>query len=96
MPLRRTPLPLLDLHYTSSTSLHSLSKAMEDFNVPSPERVALLERLQTAMGGAPPYFWAACQVCDLQALEKLVEHACTYPAAARIICWTMSQYVTIL
>ena len=58
---------------------------MKDFNIPSPERVALLECFQDAMGGAPPYFWAACQVCDLKALKKLVELACTYPAAARII-----------
>jgi hypothetical protein len=58
---------------------------MEDFNIPSTERVALLERLQEAMGGAPPYFWAACQVCDLKALESLVEHACINPAVARIV-----------
>jgi hypothetical protein len=57
---------------------------MEDFNVPTAERVALLERLQEAMGGAPPYFWAGCQICDLKALEDLVEHACRYPAHARI------------
>jgi HNH endonuclease len=68
---------------------------MEDFNIPCPERIALLERLQDAMGGAPPYFWAACQVCDLKALGRLVEHARIYPAAARIIagqCRSMSQY----
>jgi hypothetical protein len=47
---------------------------MEDFNIPSVERVALLERLQEAMGNAPPSFWAACQICDLKALEKLIEH----------------------
>ena len=45
---------------------------MEDFNIPSAERVALLERLQEAIGGAPPYFWAACQICDLESLKKLV------------------------
>ena len=58
---------------------------MEDFNVPAAERVALLERLQEAMGGAPPYFWAACQICDLKALENLVEFARIYPANARIV-----------
>jgi hypothetical protein len=58
---------------------------MEDFNIPSPERVALLERLQEAMGGAPKYFWAACQICHLKTLEELVEFACIYPAKARII-----------
>jgi len=53
---------------------------MEDFNIPTAERVALLERLQEAMGGAPPYFWAACQICDLNALEDLVEYARICPA----------------
>jgi hypothetical protein len=65
-------------------SLHTLSEAMEDFNIPGAERVALLERLQEAMGDGPPYFWAACQICDLKALEKLVEHARIYPEMARI------------
>ena len=58
-------------------------EAMEDFNIPSTERVALLKRLQEAMGGAPPYFWAACQVCDLKSLEDLVETARKKPAMAR-------------
>jgi hypothetical protein len=60
-------------------------QSMEDFNVPSTERVALLKRLQEAIGGAPPYFWAACQICDLQALEELIEFARMYPLAARIV-----------
>jgi hypothetical protein len=59
-------------------------EAMEDFNIPSMERVALLKRLQEAMGGAPPYFWAACQVCDLKALEDLVETARRKPTMTRI------------
>jgi hypothetical protein len=60
-------------------------QAMEDFNIPSAERVALLERLQEAMGGAPPYFWAACQICDLKALEDLVELARIYPVHAFLV-----------
>ena len=47
---------------------------MEDFNVPSPERVALLKCLQELIGDIPPHFWAACQICDLAALEKLVHY----------------------
>jgi hypothetical protein len=66
-------------------SLLTLSDDMEDFNIPSVERVALLERLQGAMGGASPYFWAACQICDLKALENLVEHARIYPVHARLV-----------
>jgi hypothetical protein len=62
-----------------------LSKAMEDFNIPSSERVALLERLQEAIGGAPQYFWAACQICDLETLGGLAEFARIYPEKARII-----------
>jgi hypothetical protein len=58
---------------------------MEDFNVPTAERVDLLKQLQEAMGGAPPYFWAACQICDIKALEDLVELARRFPEAARIV-----------
>jgi len=58
---------------------------MEDFNVPTAERVALLERLQEAMGGASPYFWAACQICDLKALEDLVKFARIYSAQVCIV-----------
>ncbi|KAH8655136.1 hypothetical protein BGZ60DRAFT_495817 [Tricladium varicosporioides] len=53
---------------------------MEDFNIPSLERIALLKRLQETIGDVPPYFWAACQICDLKALEKLVELASISPA----------------
>jgi hypothetical protein len=67
---------------------------MEDFNIPSQERIALLERLQEAIGDVPPYFWAACQVCDLQALGKLVEVAHISPA---IVCVLAGQtYTTVL
>ncbi|KAE8444985.1 hypothetical protein EG329_013991 [Mollisiaceae sp. DMI_Dod_QoI] len=45
---------------------------MEDFNLPSPERVALLERLQEVIRSVTPHFWAACQICDLGALEELL------------------------
>jgi len=57
---------------------------MEDFNIPSAERVALLKHLQEAMGDAPPHFWAACQICDLKALEKLTECARIAPGLVRI------------
>ncbi len=68
---------------------------MEDFNIPSAERVALLERLQKAIGDVPPSFWAACQVCDLKALEKWVEAARISPTivyAATLQSRTMAQY----
>jgi len=47
---------------------------MEDFNQPSPERIDLLTRLQEKMGSVTPHFWAACQICDLGALEKLLHY----------------------
>jgi hypothetical protein len=47
----------------------------EDYNLPSKERVSLLERLQVALGDVPPHFWAACQLCDLQGLELLARTA---------------------
>jgi len=46
---------------------------MEDFNQPSPERINLLERLEEVIGTVTPHFWAACQVCDLRALEQLLD-----------------------
>lgn len=66
----------------------SLLTVMEDYNIPSTERVALLQRLQEAVGDVPPYFWAACQICDLKILEKLVECACILP---ELVCLVADQ-----
>ncbi|KAE8446026.1 hypothetical protein EG329_012665 [Mollisiaceae sp. DMI_Dod_QoI] len=71
-------------------NLDTISKTMEDFNLPSPKRIALLERLQAAIGGAPPHFWAACQVCDLSALEKFIQHASINPGMLR--CFALQTY----
>jgi hypothetical protein len=49
------------------------------FNIPSAERVALLESLQVSIGDVPPHFWAACQICDLDALRTLVKCGREYP-----------------
>ncbi|KAK9237058.1 hypothetical protein V1525DRAFT_405181 [Lipomyces kononenkoae] len=57
---------------------------MEDFNIPSAERVAQLELLQEAIGNVPPEFWAACQVCHVEALKKLVKVASISPAIVRV------------
>ncbi|KAK9364484.1 hypothetical protein V1509DRAFT_636229 [Lipomyces kononenkoae] len=51
---------------------------MEDFNIPSAERVAQLKLLQEAIGDVPPYFWAACQVCHVEALEPSSFSLCTF------------------
>ncbi|KAF7880447.1 uncharacterized protein EAF02_007293 [Botrytis sinoallii] len=53
---------------------------MEDFNIPSNERIVVLKALQEEIGNVPPYFWAFCQVCDLQALQKLTDIARISPA----------------
>jgi hypothetical protein len=45
----------------------------EDCNLPGQGRLSLLERLQISLGDAPPCFWAACHLCDLQALALLVQ-----------------------
>jgi hypothetical protein len=73
---------------------------MEDFNEPSEERVGLLKRLEDAMrlkgvtgreaeereeGTVPPHFWAACQICDIKALDKFVDYAYEHPRRARIL-----------
>jgi hypothetical protein len=49
--------------------------AVEDFNEPTTQRVALLKRLEEEMGNVAPHFWAACQVCDIQKLAQFVEFA---------------------
>jgi hypothetical protein len=67
---------------------------MEDFNIPNPERVALLERLQDAMGGAPPHFWAASQIRDLKALERLVQCGHEYPEILRAFSQQTIQWHT--
>lgn len=59
-------------------------EAMEDYNIPSPERVALLAHLQEAIGDVPPHFWAACQVCELKALEMFIECGCISPPVLRV------------
>ncbi|KAK9319847.1 hypothetical protein V1517DRAFT_348725 [Lipomyces orientalis] len=57
---------------------------MEDFNIPGAERAAQLKLLQEAIGDVPPYFWAACQVCHVEALKKLVKVASISPAIVRV------------
>ncbi|TAQ84942.1 hypothetical protein B7494_g6737 [Chlorociboria aeruginascens] len=52
---------------------------MEDFNLPSEERVILLRQFRTKIEKVPPHFWAACQLCDLASLEKLVKCSHDYP-----------------
>jgi hypothetical protein len=71
----------------------------EDFNIPSKEREALLTRLQDAIGDVPPHFWAACQVCHVKALEKLVKVARTSPDIVHIYArqsHTIAQYYKCL
>jgi hypothetical protein len=69
----------------------------EDFNLPSPERITQLKLLQEAIGDVPvpPHFWAACQVCDLEALEQFVMIAGINPAVILSLAMqarTMIQY----
>ncbi len=45
---------------------------MEDFNQPSAERVDLLKCLQEKIGSITPHLCAACQICDLSALERFL------------------------
>ncbi len=66
---------------------------MEDFNLPSAERILILQDLQNAMGGAPPPFWAACQICDITALAKLVKVARESPSLARNLSTVTVQMV---
>jgi hypothetical protein len=71
------------------------SEAMEEFNLPSEARLKLLTSLQEMVGDVPPFFWAACQVCDVEALKKLIEHARISSGSVRILASQtrgMSQY----
>jgi hypothetical protein len=64
----------------------------EDFNQPTAERVAILKRLEEAMGSVAPHFWAACQVCDIQKLDQFVEFARREgPELARIVAAQTQQ-----
>jgi hypothetical protein len=71
---------------------------MEDFNIPSEERVALLERLQGVVGNVPLHFWAACQVCHVEALQRWVEIARISPDVVRICAGqsTIAKYCKCL
>jgi hypothetical protein len=65
----------------------------EDCNLPSQERLNLLERLQTSLGDIPPHFWAACHLCDLQKLALLVQTADLNP---NIVCIAAGQAYTMV
>jgi hypothetical protein len=57
----------------------------EDYNLPSGERLGLLQRLQDAFGDAPPHFWAACYLCNIKELVVLVQIAEINPKAIRVL-----------
>jgi hypothetical protein len=65
----------------------------EDCNLPSEERLSLLERLEASLGDVPPHFWAACHLCDLQKLALLVQTAELNP---NIVCITAGQTYTMV
>lgn len=86
--------PSGDLSISPESTSNVTSQMMEDFNLPSAERTILLRCLHEAMGDVPTYFWAICQVCDLQALQKLVELAQMFPAASYTIA--LEVYTIVL
>ncbi|TVY17235.1 hypothetical protein LARI1_G005530 [Lachnellula arida] len=57
----------------------------EDYNLPSEERLGLLQRLQDACGDGPPHFWAACHLCDTKKLLVLVQIAEMSPETIHVI-----------
>ena len=68
---------------------------MEDFNLPSAQRFALLERLQEPIGDVPPHFWDACQICGLDGLQNLVNCGREYPnilSGLTLQTYTMAHY----
>ncbi len=92
------PRDLSSFPYLKVYNLSSIHRRiMEDFNIPSAERVAILQRLQEVIGGAPLHFWAACQICELEALAKFVKCGREYPEILRgftqqtypMICYCM-------
>ena len=80
----------IDTHET-----HTNIDIMEEYNQQSLERIDLLNCLQEAIGGAPPHFWAACQICDLKALERMIKCGREYPEMFRGFAqqtYTMAHY----
>ncbi|TVY91923.1 hypothetical protein LAWI1_G004437 [Lachnellula willkommii] len=72
----------------------------EDYNLPSEERLGLLQRLQDACGDGPPHFWAACHLCDTKKLLVSVQIAEMSPETIHVIagqtrnmigCWNQSD-----
>ncbi|KAH8802533.1 hypothetical protein F5884DRAFT_887171 [Xylogone sp. PMI_703] len=52
----------------------------EDYNQPSQERIAVLKRLDTALGSdVSAHLWAACHICDIEKLRQLAGIAETEP-----------------
>jgi hypothetical protein len=42
----------------------------EDYNVPSEERLEILQKIHETVGEVPKHFWAMTQVADLESLRK--------------------------
>ncbi|KAB8072762.1 hypothetical protein BDV29DRAFT_176819 [Aspergillus leporis] len=61
----------------SGTIIAEPAADIERFNVPSPERIRLIEQLGEVLGQklVPPAFWAALQVCQLSCIESMVQVA---------------------
>ena len=69
-----------------SNEVFNQQPTTEDFNQPTTQRIALLKRLEEAIGSVDPHFWAACQVCHIQKLAQFVELAQDKgPGVARIV-----------
>ncbi|KAG9237991.1 hypothetical protein BJ875DRAFT_102098 [Amylocarpus encephaloides] len=71
---------------------HANIDIMEDFNQPSPERIDLLRRLQEKVDSVTPHFWAACQICDLSALEDFLRHQLFYVRGVDVQTSQMVRY----
>jgi hypothetical protein len=62
---------------------------MEDFNQPSLERIDVLKRLEKAIGDVTPHFWAACQICDLDKLNRFLQIA-----DPDVYVWLFSSHIS--
>jgi hypothetical protein len=57
----------------------------EGLNVPSPERLERLERLDSLLGPVDVYFWAAAHTCDVGKLDTLIRMAESSPEAVSVL-----------
>jgi len=66
----------------------------EGLNVPTPERLDRLQRLENLIGPVPIYFWAAAHICDMGKLDLFIQIAELSPHIFRDYTQAAKQMIT--